>query len=233
MIESEIFGHVKGAYTGAVGGREGAAARADGGTLFLDEICEMPLDLQVKLLRFIQTGTFTKVGGSELEKVDVRFVCATNRDPLREVEEGRFREDLYYRLHVFPIEMPPLRERIEDLPLLLNELITRLENEKRGSIRFSSAAIMSLCQHPWPGNVRELANLVERMAIMHPHGVIGVASCRASSAMWMMTTRICASCSRSRMITPGALRSLASAAPWGCRRKGWTCVNTWPNWSSR
>src|SRR3546814_6602382 len=99
-MESEIFGHVKGAFTGAAADREGAAARADGGTLFLDEVCEMPLDLQVKLLRFVQLGSFMKVGGTETRQVDVRFICATNRDPLREVEAGHFREDLYYRLHV-------------------------------------------------------------------------------------------------------------------------------------
>ena len=115
LIESEIFGHVKGAFTGAQFDREGAAARANGGTLFLDEICEMELDLQAKLLRFIQTGTFQKVGGSKLETVDVRFVCATNRDPFEEVKAGRFREDLYYRLHVIPVALPPLRERGEDV----------------------------------------------------------------------------------------------------------------------
>jgi two-component system repressor protein LuxO len=110
-MESELFGHVKGAFTGASTAREGAARVADGGTLFLDEICEMDLELQKKLLRFIQTGTFRKVGSNTLETVDVRFVCATNRDPLVEVREGRFREDLFYRLHVVPVRLPPLRER--------------------------------------------------------------------------------------------------------------------------
>ena len=109
-----------------------------------------------------------------MQTADVRVIAATHKNLETMIEEGGFREDLYYRLHVFPIEMPAMRERIEDLPLLLNELITRLEKEKRGSIRFSTSAIMSLCQHDWPGNVRELAHLVERMAIMHPHGVIGV-----------------------------------------------------------
>jgi sigma-54 specific flagellar transcriptional regulator A len=109
-----------------------------------------------------------------VQSADVRVIAATHKNLEQMIEEGTFREDLYYRLNVFPIDMPAMRERIEDLPLLLNELITRLETEKRGSIRFSTSAIMSLCQHDWPGNVRELANLVERMAIMHPHGVIGV-----------------------------------------------------------
>ena len=111
LMESELFGHVKGAFTGASSQREGAASVANGGTLFLDEICEMDLELQKKLLRFIQTGTFRKVGSNTLESVDVRFVCATNRDPLLEVREGRFREDLFYRLHVVPLRLPPLRDR--------------------------------------------------------------------------------------------------------------------------
>ncbi|MDX1739297.1 MAG: sigma-54 dependent transcriptional regulator, partial [Alphaproteobacteria bacterium] len=115
LMESEIFGHKKGAFTGATTDRDGAATLADGGTLFLDEIGEMPMELQTKLLRFIQTGSFQKVGGSQIEHVDVRFICATNRDVLQEVKDGNFREDLYYRLHVIPIQMPPLRERGEDI----------------------------------------------------------------------------------------------------------------------
>ncbi len=121
LMESEIFGHVKGSFTGAQGDRKGAASLADGGTLFLDEICEMDLDLQSKLLRFIQTGTLQRVGSGKLETVDVRFVCATNRDPLLEVKAGRFREDLYYRLHVIPLSLPPLRERGEDILLLARD----------------------------------------------------------------------------------------------------------------
>ena len=174
LLESELFGHEKSAFTGAITSRAGRFELAAGGTLFLDEIGDMPLTMQVKLLRVLQERTFERVGSNKAQQTDVRVIAATHKDLEGMIEEGLFREDLYYRLHVFPIEMPPLRERIEDLPLLLNELITRLEKEKRGSIRFSSASIMSLCKHPWPGNVRELANLVERMAIMHPHGVIGV-----------------------------------------------------------
>ena len=174
LLESELFGHEKGAFTGAITSRAGRFELASGGTLFLDEIGDMPMSMQVKLLRVLQERTFERVGSNKPQQADVRVIAATHKNLEQMIVDGTFREDLYYRLHVFPIEMPPLRERIEDLPLLLNELITRLENEKRGSIRFSSAALMSLCQHPWPGNVRELANLVERMAIMHPYGVIGV-----------------------------------------------------------
>lgn len=174
LIESEIFGHVKGAYTGAVGFREGAAARADGGTLFLDEICEMPLDLQVKLLRFIQTGTFTKVGGSELEKVDVRFVCATNRDPLREVEEGRFREDLYYRLHVIPIHMPPLREREDDVLRLAEHFLLQFSKEEGGRRfrSFAPAARAAIALYEWPGNVRQLQNVIRNVVVLNDGEVV-------------------------------------------------------------
>ena len=174
LLESELFGHEKGAFTGAITSRAGRFELAGGGTLFLDEIGDMPMNMQVKLLRVLQERTFERVGSSKPQQADVRVIAATHKNLEKMISDGEFREDLFYRLHVFPIEMPPLRERIEDLPLLLNELITRLEKEKRGSIRFSGSAIMSLCKHPWPGNVRELANLVERMAIMHPHGVIGV-----------------------------------------------------------
>ncbi|EPO7709664.1 TPA: transcriptional regulator FleQ, partial [Pseudomonas aeruginosa] len=143
------------------------------GTLFLDEIGDMPLPMQVKLLRVLQERTFERVGSNKTQNVDVRIIAATHKNLEKMIEDGTFREDLYYRLNVFPIEMAPLRERVEDIALLLNELISRMEHEKRGSIRFNSAAIMSLCRHDWPGNVRELANLVERLAIMHPYGVIG------------------------------------------------------------
>jgi sigma-54 dependent transcriptional regulator, flagellar regulatory protein len=174
LLESELFGHEKGAFTGAVTSRAGRFELAQGGTLFLDEIGDMPLDMQVKILRVLQERCFERVGGNKTIPTDVRIITATHRHLEQMISEGSFREDLYYRLNVFPIEMPALRERVEDIPVLLNELITRLENEKRGSIRFNSAAIMSLCRHEWSGNVRELANLVERMAILHPYGVVGV-----------------------------------------------------------
>lgn len=173
LLESELFGHEKGAFTGAVTARSGRFEMAEGGTLFLDEIGDMPLHMQVKILRVLQEKTYERVGSNKPTKTDVRIIAATHRNLETMIEDGTFREDLYYRLNVFPIEMPPLRERSEDIPLLINELVARLENEKRGTIRFNSAAVLSLCRHPWPGNVRELANLVERMAIMHPFGVVG------------------------------------------------------------
>lgn len=172
LLESELFGHEKGAFTGAISERPGRFELAKGGTLFLDEIGDMPSHMQVKLLRVLQERTFERVGGRKEIKADVRIIAATHRNLEIEIEEGRFREDLYYRLNVFPIEMPALRQRREDIPLLLNELILRCENDKRGSIRFNHAAIMTLCQYDWPGNVRELANLVERLTILFPYDVI-------------------------------------------------------------
>ncbi len=174
LIESELFGHEKGAFTGAISARAGRFEMAEGGTLFLDEIGDLPLAMQVKMLRVLQERTYERVGGTKTIKTNVRIIAATHKDLEKMVELETFREDLFYRLNVFPVEVPPLRERREDIPLLLNELISRMENEKRGSIRFNSAAIMSLCRHDWHGNVRELANLVERLAIMHPYGVVGV-----------------------------------------------------------
>jgi len=168
LMESEIFGHVRGAFTGATTDREGAAAQADGGTLFLDEIGEMPLDLQVKLLRFVQTSTFTKVGGSQLQKVDVRFVCATNRDPLHEVEVGNFREDLYYRLHVIPIHMPPLREREGDVLELAEHFLTQFAREEGKAFRgFSPEAEAAIAGYHWPGNVRQLQNVIRQATVLY------------------------------------------------------------------
>ncbi|WP_019605951.1 sigma-54-dependent transcriptional regulator [Teredinibacter turnerae] len=174
LLESELFGHEKGAFTGAINARAGRFELAEGGTLFLDEIGDMPLHMQVKILRVLQERTFERVGGNRTFNTNVRIIAATHRNLEQMIEEGKFREDLYYRLNVFPIEMPSLRERAEDIPLLIQELISRLESEKRGSVRFNSAAVMSLCNHPWQGNVRELANLVERMAIMKPFGIVGL-----------------------------------------------------------
>lgn len=173
LLESELFGHEKGAFTGAVSSRAGRFELAEGGTLFLDEIGDMPLHMQVKILRVLQEKSYERVGANKACKTNVRIIAATHRNLETMIEEGSFREDLYYRLNVFPIEMPSLKDRAEDIPLLMNELVARLEHENRGSIRFNSAAVLSLCRHPWPGNVRELANLVERMAIMHPFGVVG------------------------------------------------------------
>jgi len=172
LLESELFGHEKGAFTGAISARQGRFEMAEGGTLFLDEIGDMSLNMQVKLLRVLQERTFERVGSNKSIKSDVRIIAATHRDLEEKIKEGNFREDLFYRLNVFPIEMPPLRERNSDIPLLINELISRFENEKRGSVRLTPAAIISLCQYHWPGNVRELANLIERLVILHPYGVV-------------------------------------------------------------
>lgn len=174
LLESELFGHEKGAFTGAINTRAGRFELAEGGTLFLDEIGDMPLNMQVKILRVLQERCYERVGSNKTQTVDVRIIAATHRDLETMIGNATFREDLYYRLNVFPIELPSLKERSEDIPLLINQLVERMESEQRGSIRFNSAAIMSLCQHEWSGNVRELANLVERMAIMHPYAVIGV-----------------------------------------------------------
>lgn len=173
LLESEIFGHVKGAFTGAVGDRDGAASRADGGTLFFDEICEMDLALQAKLLRFVQTGSFQKVGGNRMEKVDVRFVCATNRNPLEEVHAQRFREDLYYRLHVIPIELPPLSERDDDTLLIARRFLTDLAREEgKRFTRFSSQTEEILHDHSWPGNVRELLNVLRNVVVLNDGEVV-------------------------------------------------------------
>ena len=168
LIESEIFGHLRGAFTGAVADRIGAAQAADGGTLFLDELCEMDLSLQGKLLRFIQSGTFQPVGSTTARRTDVRFVCATNRDPLEEVKAGRFREDLYYRLHVVPVRLPPLRERGEDVIAIAEAMLARSATEEGKRFRgFAEGAKATLLGHRWPGNVRELENVVRTAVVLH------------------------------------------------------------------
>lgn len=174
LLESELFGHEKGAFTGAIAARKGRFELAYGGTLFLDEIGDMPLAMQVKLLRVIQERVFERVGGNKSIKANVRIIAATHRDLEGEIKDGRFREDLYYRLNVFPIEMPSLAQRVEDIPLLLEELIVRVENNKRGSIRITPEAVSALQGYAWPGNVRELSNLVERLLIMFPNDVVDV-----------------------------------------------------------
>ncbi|WP_406849408.1 sigma-54 dependent transcriptional regulator [Vibrio vulnificus] len=168
LMESEIFGHLKGAFTGATTERKGAAMLANGGTLFLDELCEMELEMQKKLLRFLQTGTFTPLGGSKEIKVDVRIICATNRDPLKEVEEGRFREDLYYRVHVVPIEMPPLRERGNDIVELANHFLktyAKEDGKKFNSISKEAQSILK--KYNWPGNVRQLQNIIRNIVVLN------------------------------------------------------------------
>ena len=174
LLESELFGHEKGAFTGAISTRKGRFELAEGGTLFLDEIGDMPQPMQVKLLRVLQERTFERVGGAKSIKADVRVIAATHQNLEEMIKEGTFREDLYYRLNVFPIETPALRERKEDIPLLLQELVSRFEHDQGQTVRFTEQAIASLQEHPWSGNVRELSNLIERMIIMFGEQVVNV-----------------------------------------------------------
>ena len=168
LMESQIFGHVKGAFTGAINDQEGAAVQADSGTLFLDEIGDMSLDLQSKLLRFIQTSTIQKIGGNKSRKVDVRFICATNRDPLLEVQEKRFREDLYYRLHVIPITLPPLRERGDDILLVAREFLGKYAKEEHKLFsNFTTESEAILLNYDWPGNIRQLQNIVRNVVVLN------------------------------------------------------------------
>jgi sigma-54 specific flagellar transcriptional regulator A len=172
LLESELFGHEKGAFTGAVSARRGRFELAEGGTLFLDEIGDMPLQMQVKLLRVLQERTFERVGSSRTMRCNVRIVAATHRDLSAAICEGRFREDLYYRLNVFPVEVPPLRKRIADLPVLIEHLTSRHAHSGGLPVRLSAEAINALAECAWVGNVRELANLVERLSILHPDEVV-------------------------------------------------------------
>ncbi|BBO68864.1 acetoacetate metabolism regulatory protein AtoC [Desulfosarcina alkanivorans] len=167
LLESELFGHEKGAFTGADRRKEGRFVQADGGSLFLDEVGEMPVSMQVKLLRVIQERELTRVGGEETLSVDVRLVVATNRDLMKMVRAGTFREDLYYRLNVVELKTPPLRERREDIPLLATHFLARFAEKNRKVVdRFSPRAMDLLIRHPWPGNVRELMNTIERAVVL-------------------------------------------------------------------
>jgi Nif-specific regulatory protein len=166
LIESELFGHEKGAFTGATSQKKGRLEEADSGTVFLDEIGELPLAVQAKLLRFLQERDFERLGSTQTRKVDVRIIAATNLDLNEAVAEGRFRSDLFYRLNVFPIAIPPLRKRKADLPLLIEYFITKTSREYGQQFAFSEECMEILANYDWPGNVRELENLIERMAIM-------------------------------------------------------------------
>jgi len=172
LLESELFGHKKGAFTGAIATRVGRFELAEGGTLFLDEIGEMSLDMQVKLLRVLQERCFEPVGSNELRQCDVRIVAATHVDLPKAVASGRFREDLFYRLNVFPIEMPPLYKRASDIPQLLDELLVAHTGNGEARLRVSEEALRALASYNWPGNIRELSNLVERLAILKPDDTI-------------------------------------------------------------
>jgi two-component system, NtrC family, response regulator AtoC len=175
LMESELFGYEKGAFTGAVGSKPGRFELADGGTLFLDEIAEIPVEMQVKLLRSLQESEFERVGGVQTTHVDVRLVVATNRDLMKEVQEGRFREDLYYRLNVVPISLPPLRDRKEDIPLLVDHFIQKFNSKLNRSIDgISNAALNYLVNFRWPGNIRELENIIERALVFAEGPVLDV-----------------------------------------------------------
>ncbi len=180
LVESELFGHEKGSFTGATERRRGRFELASGGTLFLDEIGDLSPEAQAKLLRALEAGEIERVGGAEPIPVDVRVLSATNKDLRAEVAAGRFREDLFFRLHVIPLHLPPLRERREDVPLLVEHFLAR--NRARTGLqppRMAALAVEALARHPWPGNVRELGNIVERLTILHAGAEVGVAEIRA------------------------------------------------------
>ncbi len=172
LLESELFGHEKGAFTGAINARKGRFEMAKSGTLFLDEIGDMPLPMQVKLLRVLQERTFERVGSDKTIRADVRIIAATHQDLEEQIELGNFREDLFFRLCVFPIHIPPLRDRLEDLPPLIESLLNRLQHDRNRRIALTARALAALRGYSWPGNVRELANLIERLAIMYPNNVV-------------------------------------------------------------
>jgi transcriptional regulator with GAF, ATPase, and Fis domain len=175
LIEAELFGHEKGAFTGATKARDGRFALADGGTIFLDEIGEIPIEVQVKLLRVLQEGEIERVGSSRTQKVDVRVVAATNRDLLKAIQNGEFREDLYYRLAVFPVEMPPLRERDRDIVLLSNAFVERHSMRIGREISpVTDGQAARLMEYHWPGNVRELQNVIERAVITSTDGYLNL-----------------------------------------------------------
>ena len=175
LLESEVFGHVKGSFTGAISDKPGAATAADGGTLFLDEICEMAPALQTKLLRFLQTSTVVPVGATKPQKVNVRIICATNRDPLDAVRNGQFREDLYYRLFVVPIHMPPLRERRDDVIEIAEAALQRFAEEEGRHFEALSPEVADLFRSlPWPGNVRQVLNVIRNVVVLNPGGVVGL-----------------------------------------------------------
>lgn len=176
LLESELFGHVKGSFTGAVAHRKGKVETADGGTLFLDEIGEMPLELQVKLLRLIQQGEIEKVGAPSASTVDVRIIAATHRDLQAMIEDGAFREDLYYRLSVIPLELPPLRERLDDIPELVQHFFSKLKQKHgRNDLALPISLMPYFSNYRWPGNIRELENIIERLVVLTPGNEITLA----------------------------------------------------------
>jgi formate hydrogenlyase transcriptional activator len=202
LLESELFGHERGAFTGAVAQTVGRFQAADRGTLFLDEIGDLPLELQPKLLRVLQEKQFERLGGSRTFQADVRIIAATNRDLWRMVQEGRFRADLYYRLNVFPVTLPPLRERIDDIPLLIKHFVQTFAKRQGKSIdHIPDEAVDVLRRHDWPGNIRELQNVVERAVIMTTGAVLDL-QMRASRAQTIgpVPTRTLADAERAHIV---------------------------------
>jgi sigma-54 specific flagellar transcriptional regulator A len=189
LLESELFGHEKGAFTGALSTRLGRFEFAEGGTLFLDEIGDMSLQMQVKLLRVLQERSFERVGSNKTIRCNVRIIAATHRDLDAAIVAGRFREDLYYRLNVFPLQMPPLRERLDDLPVLIDHLVQRQSHSGGRQIQLDHTAMDCLIRNRWPGNVRELSNLLERLAILFPAQIITAADLpdryRSTAVGWL------------------------------------------------
>ena len=212
LFESEFFGHVKGAFTGALRDRAGRFQAADGGTLFLDEVGEIPLDLQGKLLRVLQEGGFERVGDETTRRVDVRVIAATNRDLQQEVASGHFRRDLFYRLSVFPIVLPPLRERADDLPRLATHFLEQAaQRYGRRGLRLSARAIKTLEAYAWPGNVRELQHVIERAVLLSRGGVLRLDGALAEPEE---TTR-----ATSNGSTPGALQAVIPEIEWRRREQ--------------
>jgi sigma-54 specific flagellar transcriptional regulator A len=203
LLESELFGHEKGAFTGAISTRKGRFEIAEGGTLFLDEIGDMSLPMQVKLLRVLQERTFERVGSNQSSRCDVRIIAATHRNLEEHIVRGAFRGDLFYRLNVFPIEMPTLKSRLEDLELLIDDFAALNARAGRGRVMLAPATIAALAHYPWPGNVRELGNLIERLSILCPDRPVAVADLppRYRPANW----------SESDGLEQAALRSVAAA----------------------
>jgi transcriptional regulator with PAS, ATPase and Fis domain len=191
LLESEIFGHERGAFTGAIAARAGMFQLANGGTIFLDEIAEMSPSLQVKLLRVLQDGEIRPVGSDRTRKVDVRIIAATNKDLAQEIKRNTFREDLFYRLNVIPIVLPPLRERRSDIPLLIDHFLAK-QNRKRSEhpVQLDAGAMAMLYEYDWPGNVRELENLIERVVILSEDPLVGVESLPSTLREFIFEKRI-------------------------------------------
>ena len=232
LIESELFGHEKGAFTGANTRSSGRFEQAEGGTLFLDEIGDMPMEAQTRLLRVLQQGEYTTVGGRTPIKADVRIVAASNKDLRILIQQGLFREDLFFRLNVVPLRLPPLRERIEDVPDLIRHFFNQVEREGPAAKQLEPAALERLKRHRWPGNVRELENLARRLAALYPQEMI---SCRGRSTPSCRSPRwFPPATSRGprrgfRRRSSGIWRPISQASATNCRRPGFiiACCARW------